>query len=53
MSRTIFHIDIDAFFASVEQATDPSLAGRAVIVGGRADDRSVVASASYEPVPAA
>jgi DNA polymerase-4 len=48
MQRTILHIDLDAFFASVEQVLDPALAGRAVIVGGLPDDRSVVASASYE-----
>ena len=44
----ILHIDIDAFFASVEQVLQPALRGRPVIVGGLADDRSVVASASYE-----
>jgi len=45
---TIYHIDIDAFFASVEESLDPSLAGRAVIVGGLATDRGVVACPNYE-----
>jgi len=53
MNRSQHHpvillIDIDAFFPQVEQILRPALRGRPVIVGGRADDRSVVASASYE-----
>ena len=48
VDRWILHVDVDAFFASAEQVLHPELAGRPVIVGGDPDERSVVASASYE-----
>ena len=47
MHRTILHLDLDAFFCAVEELHDPTLRGKPFAVGGRSEERGVVASCSY------
>ena len=48
MSKTLFHLDLDQFFAAVEIRDNPNLRGKPLLVGGSPGGRGVVTTASYE-----